>query len=96
MDRAFTVPLLKPHEQVGRLVIVSCIGPIRVALGTVIAVGVLAPSVFIGALRQNSYCHAVIVYLGISLPVIRCVGVRTTVLLQWHYSILVLVANLHV
>lgn len=92
LDRAFYISLLiKPHEQVRRLVIVLCIGPIRVTLGTVIAVVALASSFCIRSFHQNPYGHAVIVSIRTSLPVKRCAGVWATLLLQWHYAILVLV-----
>lgn len=85
---------LEPHEQVGRLLIVLCIGPIRIVLGTVKSFGVLTPSICIGACDQNHYCHAIVIGPGISLPVKRGVRVRTTVPMHWHYAIFVLVANL--
>lgn len=87
-------PSFEPDEQVRRLVIILRIGPISITFRTIIAVGILAPPVCFGAREHNPNCHAVVVHQSTALRVVGCIRVRAAMLLQWHYSVLVLVANL--
>ena len=85
---------LEPNKNVRRLVIIPSVGPIRIAAGAVVSVSVLTPSVSCRARTLYTYCHTVVVGRSISLRVVRRIRVRATMRLYWHYSALVLVADL--